>query len=129
MIAHDLIRATQRYEEIYLSFQPMLDSTQLILLSSIPKEGIRSSKLAEVIDMDVALTRDLLHRIRKRGFIERKGVYTLVTKRGEEAITQSKEAVKRAEDAFLSLLQPVDRSIFKANLARTTGNASLSQTL
>lgn len=129
MLGHQLAIATRKYEQIYLDLKPKLSLTQLIVLSALGR-GVARKNLAKETGLDHVLLNMILHRIKKRKYVERMGTTklkpTVLTYAGSEALGQALRLADTATRSFLEMLGPSNRQAFSETLA-TIATSSLFQ--
>lgn len=126
MIAHDLILTLQRYERIYNSMGPPLQTGHLMVLGGINNPFQGNRMLAAAVGMDQLTVGHILHRIKKRKFIEGVRTKLRVTMKGLEAYDRSMSIKVSAENELLDTMSQSMREVFR-QMIRTTANASLFQ--
>lgn len=121
MIAASLARSVIVYNEIYRSMKPPLTIPQVLVLIHMSEETtVRDVELERSTGLARQTINDIVHRIKKRGFVKRTSggrlKKTILTPQGAAALLIALKAIERSDARFLRMMKPTDREQFTLSL-------------
>lgn len=121
MIAASLSRSIIIYNEIYRSMKSPLTIPQVLVMMHLSEEKtVRDVYLEERTGLARQTINDIVHRVKKRGFITRTSggnpKKTILTPEGAKALRLALAAIEKTDEEFLMRLRPSRQKEFSSCL-------------